>query len=43
MTEADRNYYIEWLLVRYQNKSRSYFESMTDRELIEEYERALSL
>lgn len=43
MTTEDRNYYIDWLLVRYEFKSRSYFESMTDRELVDEYERALSL
>lgn len=39
MNEADRDYYIDWLLVRHPFKARSYFESMSDQELLEEYER----
>lgn len=43
MTTEDRNYYIDWLLVRYPFKARSYFESLSDEALLNEYERTLEL
>ena len=39
----DRDYYIEILTQFNTNKSREYFEKLTDRELIDNYERLMRL
>lgn len=39
----DRDYYINYLAQFNINKSREYFEKLTDRELIVEYERLMKL
>ena len=43
MTEDDRNYYIDVLMLRYPFKARSYFDNMPDTELLREYEKAITL
>lgn len=39
MSEQDRQFYIDWLLVAYPFKAESYFAGMSDQELLREYER----
>lgn len=39
MTTEAREFYIDWLMLRYPTKARSYFESLSDQELIDEYDR----
>jgi len=41
--DIDRDYYIEILTQFNTNKAREYFEKLTDRELIENYERLMRL
>lgn len=43
MKEEDRQYYIDWLLIYYPFKAASYFEKMSNRELLIEYEKTLDL
>lgn len=43
MSEEDRQFYIDWLLVAYPFKAESYFSNMSDQELLREYERTLEI
>lgn len=43
MTDTERQYYIDWLLIAYPFKAEEYFRLMTDRELLVEYERLMEL
>lgn len=43
MTEKERQYYIDWLLIAYPFKAVEYFERMTDRELLVEFEKTMEL
>ena len=39
----DRDYYIDYLVQFNINKTREYYEKLTDRELIVEFERLMKL
>lgn len=41
--DIDRDYYIEILTQFNSNKAREYFEKLTDRELVVEYQRLMEL
>lgn len=42
MKPQERQEYINWLLFLYPNKAHSYFEKLSDKELINEYEKERS-
>lgn len=39
MTEQQRQFYIDWLLLAYPFKAEAYFKRMDDQTLLKEYER----
>lgn len=42
MKVFDRDYYVEYL-IQFTNKSQEYFDKLSDREIIVEYERLMKL
>lgn len=42
MTKDERDFYIDWLVIRYPRKTRSYFAAFSDEELIAEHERGMT-
>lgn len=43
MSEEDRKFYIEWLLIAYPFKAEAYFAKMSDQALLDEYERLVKI